>query len=377
MEEGVFNIKKWIEKVCYFYLLLYTVISYPFLGDISFKYIKYDMAVDYNVNKNFFDQVCYMFLKNMDKDMMRHKNFCMKLLRNLGHYTSTPFYFNPTLDDCNVLNYWIYNSVKKDNVPDEIVDKCFEDYVTNMGKFGKKPNCYYNSYYNMYKEPLKAIILHIFYSNMDIVKNIIDKEDDSTDSSLQRYICECVNLYHEMNRNYCHESSQKDEKSSNICSILSSLKTPYELYLFNNKNKKYKIPSLDIDKKEYLDMCQSDESRSEINEEAVSTLQPTPVTIRGKLPEFQSPSINENPGSPISSTVSTALGTVAGISSILALLYKFSPRRNWLRSGMRAGTGRISSNLYAEQPNEVFYDRFEGEVMSSYNPTYNVGYGSI
>ncbi|KMZ76830.1 hypothetical protein PVIIG_05402 [Plasmodium vivax India VII] len=160
----------------------------------------------------------------MDKDMMKHKNFCMKLLRNLGHYTSTPFYFNPTLDDCNVLNYWIYNSVKKDNVPDEIIDKCFEDYVTNMGKFDKKPNCYYHSYYNMYKEPLKAIILHIFYSNMDIVKNIIDKENDSTDSSLQRYICECVNLYHEMNRNYCLPSSQKDEKSNNICSILNSLK---------------------------------------------------------------------------------------------------------------------------------------------------------
>ncbi|SCA81824.1 VIR protein [Plasmodium vivax] len=355
--------------------------GYPFLGDISFKYIKYDMAVDYNVNKNFFDQVCYMFLKNMDKDMMRHKNFCMKLLRNLGHYTSTPFYFNPTLDDCNVLNYWIYNSVKKDNVPDEIIDKCFDDYTTNMREMHMEPKCYYHSYNNMYKEPLKAIILHIFYSNMDLVKNIIDKEDDSTDSSLQRYICECVNLYHEMNMNNCHQSSDEDQKGRNICSLLSLLKAPYELFLFNNENKNYKIPSLDDNQNKYLTECQKYLEEKSLDTTSDHHDQPIALSRTPNRDSNLDASISlpagENQSSPMSSTVPTALGTVAGASSILALLYKFSPGRNWLRSGMRGGTGRVSSNLYADQPNEVFYDGFEGEVMSSYNPTYNVGYGSV
>ncbi|KMZ83237.1 hypothetical protein PVBG_05207 [Plasmodium vivax Brazil I] len=286
------------------------------------------MAVDYNVNKNFFDQVCYMFLKNMDKDMMRHKNFCMMLLRNLGHYTSNSFYFNPTHDDCNVLNYWIYNSVKKDNVPDEIVDKCFEDYVTNMGKFGKKPNCYYHSYYNMYKEPLKAIILHIFNYNMEIVKNIIDIGNDTPNYSLQRYICECVKLYHEMNRNHCHGSSQKDEKSNNICYMLKLLKTTYEWYLFNKQNKNYKIPSLDDNQNKYLTECQK--YLEEKSLDTTSDHHDQPIDLSRTTPQDSVPAASasitlpegENESRPMSSTVSTALGTVAGASSILALLYK-------------------------------------------------------
>ncbi|CAG9474564.1 unnamed protein product [Plasmodium vivax] len=364
MAEGVFNIEEWIKQV-------WSILN---------TYNIYDKPVDDNEYKKLYESVCDMFINDLGTGMMKHRNFCMKLLRNLGHYTTTSSFFNPKPDDCNVLYYWIYNSVKKDSVPDKIIDKCFDDYFTHMGEMPVNHNCYHHTYNNMYKEPLKVIKLDIFNSNMYIVKNIIDRKNDPTDSSLQSFICECVKLYYEMNRNYCHQLSQK-VKNSDICFRLDLLKRTYEMYLFNTQNKNYKIPSLDDNQNKYLTECQK-----YLEEQALNT-----TSLHHDLPIASSRTPNrdsnldasislpegENQSSPMSSTVPTALGTVAGASSILALLYKFSPGRNWIRSGIRGGTGRISSNLYAEQPNEVFYDGFEGEDMSSYNPTYNVGYGSI
>ncbi|KMZ77043.1 hypothetical protein PVIIG_06221 [Plasmodium vivax India VII] len=238
MAEEVFNIEKWIER------------------KILDTYNKYDKTVDNIEYKHLYENACDMYINKLGDNMKEHRNFCMKLVRNLGHYTTTSSFFNPTHDDCNVLYYWIYNSVKKDSVPDKIIHKCFEDYITTMGNMQLQPRCYNHSYNNMYTEPLKVIKLDIFNSNMYIVKNIIDRKNDPTDSSLQSFICECVKLYYEMNRNYCHQSSQKDQKSSNICSLLSLLKTQYEWYIFKNKNKNYMIPSLDDMQNNYSTECQ-------------------------------------------------------------------------------------------------------------------------
>ncbi|SCO65456.1 Plasmodium vivax Vir protein, putative [Plasmodium vivax] len=85
----------------------------------------------------------------------------------------------------------------------------------------------------------------------------------------------------------------------------------------------------------------------------------------------------ENQVSPMSSTVSTAVGTVAGASSVLALLYKFSPARRWVHSGIQGNTGRMNSNFYEDGPTDLLFDGVQGEDMSSYNTRYNIGYGSV
>ncbi|KMZ89722.1 hypothetical protein PVMG_04552 [Plasmodium vivax Mauritania I] len=263
---------------------------------------------------------------------MRHRNFCMKLLRNLGHYTAKSTYFNPDHDECNVLNYWIYNSVKKDSIPDDIIDKCFEDYYTHMGRMPLRPRCDNRSYNNKYKDPLNVIILDIFNYNMEIVKNIIDVGNDTPNYSLQRYICECVKLYHEMNRNYCNPSSKKDDESSNNCFLLNLLKQTYELYLSNKQNNNYKIPSLDDNQNKYLTECQKYLQEQTLDTTTVyhdlsiaSSRTTSQDSIPGASASLTLPG-GENQSSPMSSTVSTALGTVAGASSILALLYKVNKK---------------------------------------------------
>ncbi|SCA81820.1 Plasmodium vivax Vir protein, putative [Plasmodium vivax] len=159
-------------------------------------------------------------------------------------------------------------------------------------------------------------------------------------------------------------------RNPKTCEQLDSFARSYQI-LYIDESVRDKIPSLEYEKPVNLHGCESDESlRGRPSTDTYPKEKPVETP--------QAPQFNENNDSSnsMSPTVSTALGTLAGASSLLALLYKFSPGRNWIRSGFRGGTERISSNLYAEQPNEVFYDGFEGDAMSSYNPTYNVGYGS-
>ncbi|CAG9474583.1 unnamed protein product [Plasmodium vivax] len=261
MPHSIKDIEKWKEE-------------YPLLKDIWIKYDNFDKDVKNDTNISKYISVCSYFIKPWDEGKEEDKEFCTKLVRNLGHHSDNKDFLNYKTHDCLNLNNWIYNSMMKNNIQENIIKECFKEY--------------------------------------DAVKD--------------------------------------------------------------------KIPSLEYEKHANLLGCETGESlrgrphsqtyQKQIHDQTYPEQKPVET--------FPPPQIDENNDSsnPISPTVSTALGTVAGASSLLALLYKFSPGRNWIRSGFSGGTGRIRSNLYADQPNELFYDGFEGEVMSSYNPTYNVGYGS-
>ncbi|KMZ77095.1 hypothetical protein PVIIG_06092 [Plasmodium vivax India VII] len=269
----------------------------------------------------------------------------MKLVRNLGRYSPTFEFLNFTPEDCTDLNNWVYNSMKKYDIPDNISVKCFQDYIDFVSKINVKTLCPYYPYDDMYEEPINIIILKIFESNMNIIQKIVDGTYDYINFPLITYICECIKIYKKMYRQYCRIVDADNEKRKGTCDMLYIFKKAYNSFLFEMAEK---IPALQ-------DATQDGERKSD-DIPPISTV------------------ADENQGSSISRTLSTAVGTMAGASSIIALLYKFTPGRNWMRSGIR---GRISSNLHAEQPNELFYDGFEGEVMSSYNPTYNIGYGSV
>ncbi|SCA83607.1 hypothetical protein PVT01_000065400 [Plasmodium vivax] len=202
--------------------------EYPLLKDIWTTYDDFDKDIENDQNKNNYITVCGYFINPWKGEKEKHENFCMKLVRNLGHYSDHKDFLRYNNDRCKNLNNWAYNSMKKYSIPEEILTGCFDEYKFIVERRKQTPSCFYYEYDKKYSEPMEIIISR--YSSRSII--------------------------------------------------------------------------------------------------------------------------------------------------LIALLYKFSPGRNWIRSGFSGGTGRIRSNLYADQPNELFYDGFEGEVMSSYNPTYNVGYGS-
>ncbi|SCA81940.1 VIR protein [Plasmodium vivax] len=338
--------------------------------------------MDGDRNKYRYHSFCDIVMHKYNENVEEQSKFCLKLVRNLGCYplVDNP-YFDPKNDRCKILHYWIYNSIKNQRISNSLITECFDDYKGHMNGTGKTPNCHYYSYDDIYKDPVKMIKLEIFQSNINTVTDMLNKENKPLNHNLQNYICECVNIYKEMDKNYCRNNDDRDHKRELTCSTLKSFKTTYESFLSKNTYKNYKIPSLDDVENEYKNNCVSPKPKLPTTALRGNDEHALPTLIEdsdGQSDEYSTPKTftDENQGSYMSRTVSTAVGTMAGASSILALLYKFTPGRNWMRSDIRGSRGRISNTLHAEQPNELFYDGFEGEVMGSYNPTYNVGYGS-
>ncbi|SCO73008.1 VIR protein [Plasmodium vivax] len=325
---------------------------------------------------------CNPLLKQYDENNEEHRNFCLKLIRNLGHYSEDFKFQRFNSVYCTNLNYWVYNSMKKFKIPNEMITQCYNDYNRVMRETRNTPICSYSSYDDIYEEPLNIIILNILESNMNIIQNALDGTHASISLPLQMYICEFIKIYKDMYIKYCNNQNDDDEKRLFTCSRLSAIKSTYDIFLSRESYAKYKIPSLDKDEEKYLAMCKPDKPRLALTaklDEKIPVLGPTTQDedrYSGAIPHL-SPVTNENKGSSMPRTVSTAFGTVAGASSVLALLYKFTPGGKWIRSGIRGGRGRISNNLYRDAPNELLFNGIQGEDMSSYNERYNIGYGSV
>ncbi|KMZ88589.1 hypothetical protein PVBG_04798 [Plasmodium vivax Brazil I] len=344
MSENILDIGKWKEMVClyncffityfidillnYIYSFIHKyMVLYPFLNNVLTIYGEFDNPVEGDTNQNDYDVLCDQIVRTSNADLGKHKNVCMKLMRNLGHRSINSNFLYPKQERCNVLYNWIYNSIKKHSIPWNVIIKCYEDYTTLKNVMNNKYICPYYSYDDTYEEPINIIMLQIFESSMDIIKdNFIDK-NNSINLRCKSYVCELVNLYNIMNSRYCLNLDENDIKRKSTCDILKNFKTAYMLFLFGDKNLNDNIPSLDNVEKEYTKKCLP--SKPEVPSNAprdndVLELPSLPVDSGEKINvfPFPSPLNGEKPGSSTSSTVSTAIGTLAGASSILALLYK-------------------------------------------------------
>ncbi|KMZ76760.1 hypothetical protein PVIIG_05868 [Plasmodium vivax India VII] len=281
-------------------------------------------------------------MKGLDDYDDEHKNFCLKLVRNLGRYSlpGDP-YFNPNNDRCRILYYWIYNSARKHKISDEIITGCFQDYIDFMSQIGRGHRCSYNSYDAMYEEPMNIIILDIFQSNMNIIENKLDDTDASINFPLRKYICECIEVYKKMYKQYCPKVDAHSEKRKRTCDMLDTIKTTYNSFISGKSYENNKIPYIDNDTEEYLTMCSQNITRPQltrIGHGALSVSAPVNGMQSGDTAEVSTYDgamdygkdtltpftgvDGENQVNPMSRTVSTAVGTVAGASSVLALLYK-------------------------------------------------------
>ncbi|CAI7724171.1 Plasmodium vivax Vir protein, putative [Plasmodium vivax] len=365
MSDDILDIAKWNE-------------DYPFLDKVLNTYNKYDKSIQENdASKDKYDVVCNQIINDLDGDIGKHKSYCMKLIRNLGHYSYNTDYFNPTFERCDILYNWLYHSSEREEIPYNIIEKCFEDYNGQITGMTKNYKCSYDSYKNMYLDWMKINILNIFYNNIQTLRQMLISTDNSNKTPCQNFVCECVKIYKEMYKNYCHNKVDTDPKRILTCSTLGSFKYSYKFYLSSAPRKNYKIQSLDKVEEDYLTMCQSIGPRLTLTAkvgETRSVLQSTTQERDRNLGDVPHPPtvIEEKPRNSISSTVPTALGTVAGASSILALLYKFTPGRKWIRSGLREGRGRINNNLYAG-PSELLWDGMEHNDFNSYS----IGYEAI
>ncbi|KMZ98979.1 hypothetical protein PVNG_03818 [Plasmodium vivax North Korean] len=316
--------------------------KYPLLGKFWDTYNEFDKTVEGDRYNHWYKAFFDPFMDGLGDHNKEHKNFCLKLVRNLGRYSSPGDpYFNPNNDRCRILYYWIYNSARKHEISDEIITECFQDYIDFMSETCTGYRCSYNSYDDMYEEPMNIIILDIFQSNMNVIENKLDGRYASINFPLQMYICECIEIFKKMYKKYCPKVDADSEKRKRTCDMLESIKTTYNSFISGKLYQNNKLPSLDNDGREYLAMCPQDNPSlklTPIGHEALSVSAPLNGMKSGDTAgvspyegamDFGRYSFTpftgvdgENQVNTMSRTVSTAVGTVAGASSVLALLYR-------------------------------------------------------
>ncbi|SCO72997.1 hypothetical protein, conserved [Plasmodium vivax] len=357
MPENITDIEKWNN-------------AYPFLKEVWTTYKKFDNKLeDYN---SLYESICNSYvLKNSNDDINKYSEFCKKLMRNLGYFSVESKFYEPSHERCNILYNWIYNSINKNKITFDIINKCFNEYIEHMGRRKNYKICNIVTYDKFYEEPIKITLLDIFDNNMLKIKDTLLDPDELISNPCSKYICECVKIYEDMHQKYCLKGELDNEKHKNTCTRLEKFRDIYKLFFQNNNDLNDKIPTLDNVKSTYMSKC-----KIYVQENPVQPLIAEERLMLSPLTKFQdknSPE-DENRGGHMSPTISTALSTVAGASSIIALLYKFSPAKKWIHSGLRRSGGRIHSNFYANGESELLFDGLAHENLNSYNVGYEAAY---
>ncbi|KMZ76758.1 hypothetical protein PVIIG_05866 [Plasmodium vivax India VII] len=185
-----------------------------------------------------------------------------------------------------------------------------------------------------------AIMLNIFDSN------IIDIHKTLTDTAVSIYmpglnfVCECFKIYKDRHNTMCLNIQPYDEKQRKTCDKLGTFENTYRLYLLKEESLVEKIPSFVNIEDEYKTKCKLPEQIPLLVPRGVQDANDmSSISYDGERRNGRStlsagadenadgklsldPNGQETTGSPISSTISTAVGTMAGASSVLALLYK-------------------------------------------------------
>ncbi|KMZ95730.1 hypothetical protein PVMG_05329 [Plasmodium vivax Mauritania I] len=301
---------------------------YYFLKEVWKKYDDFDKPVDDDTYYHRYISICSLIVKETHENIDKEKKFCMKLVRNFGHYSENNEFLNYKSSRCLDLNNWIYNSMMKHNIPKSIITECFDEYKGTVRGMQQAPTCLDYEYDQKYAEPMKIIMLNIFESSMGTIKNIINGKMGRSNIPCRKYVCENVQIYKDMYQKYCVKKEEGNQRHENTCSKLGQFKSLYTYYFSSELGNEAEIPSLDDIQNESLTECQQ-----YLQERALDTIvAPQVLPIYSSRTHSQDSNSDErasitlpdgeNRSSAMSSTVSTALGTVAGASSILALLYK-------------------------------------------------------
>ncbi|KMZ77045.1 hypothetical protein PVIIG_06223 [Plasmodium vivax India VII] len=218
-----------------------------------------------------YDTTCHVALGLGSTNYKKYKDFCMKLMRNLGAYSSGQELCRPKTERCKTLNNWLYYVIIDQKVPTDIISTIF-----NKSKeiIGEKCNIYMCdfSYDKKIKEPKKIIKLLYLQDNIEIFLKKMKNKGDEHYCNCEKYIYECVDIYKTMNTSYCSNEDDKLNKHKNTCETLKTFQYSYMTFLFNKEDMSNKIPSLIDDNIKNLVKCKSSEQIQEL--QAVEGSQP-------------------------------------------------------------------------------------------------------
>ncbi|CAI7724290.1 PIR protein [Plasmodium vivax] len=333
--------------------------EYPFLNEI-WKLYKYDEdPIETNDNVQLFS-ICNEYSIYESKPTNNLKHACKKLLKNWKLLHSTKKEMDEHLEWCNNINNWIYHEINPYILNDDIIYRIL---VEVQKKFRNMPNEHYCPYtvLNKIHKPQKLNKLRLFNDNFNTFKDILKNKNPDYYCSCINFVKDCINTYRTIQKKYCSNITDININNKVTCEIIKNFDIYYSGFLFN----KYTgiqgiLPYLssDDDINIDIDVCPLQKNGKGLNSArggqsdgfAVST---TPTESSGK-------------------TIPTALGTIAGVSSVLGLLYKFSPAGTWMHSGLRGNGRMIHTNLHADGERELLNGGPLTEDLNSYNIGYEV-----
>ncbi|CAI7720800.1 PIR protein [Plasmodium vivax] len=319
--------------------------EYPFLENVWKMYEDFEKTDSDDENAlNFYEPTCKVILRTKTGYNLKYNEFCMKLLRNLGAHSKDPKINKSNPKHCKNLYNWLYYLIMKHKIPDDIIRKIFQESNAIVDADRNKNMCSYNTYSEFLDEPDEMLKINHFDDNMNKIKDILMDNENMSNCSCLKYIYDCVKMYNKMNTKYCSTDEYREKKYKITCSQLKLFKNSYEIYYRTNIDLIDKIPSLDNLPVENYFNCPSSKSDKELEDVE-----------------------NEQGGS---STLPTAIGTMAGVSSVLAFLYKFTPAGNLLHSGLRGNIGSTKNTMYSGDANALTFDRLDHSDYNSYNIRY-------
>ncbi|CAI7724211.1 Plasmodium vivax Vir protein, putative [Plasmodium vivax] len=353
--------------------------EYPLLRNVWTTYNDFDNDVYVDNNKNSYYSLCDFILNKEDGELSKYGDFCMKILRNLGYLSTDPKIYAPTSERCNMLYNWIYSSIDEKKITDKIVNKCFENYNIQMDNIRSPRRCYDFSQYKIY-EPIKLRLLDIFDNNMLTIKDTLKDRDMSISAPCRKYVCECVKIYKQMNKDYCLNEEGKSEDYKNTCLKLKQFKIAYNFFLTTINDLNPSLPSVNYSDNEFSVMCPSEKPNQVLTREIGITPESTTgmETLQtdedfGRKSTNDLPEHTETVDGKMRKTITTTIGTFAGASSLLAFLYKFTPAGRLVNPKLRRTTGIINNNFYGEEANGMLFD---GNEHNGFN-SYNIGYEAV
>ncbi|KMZ77334.1 hypothetical protein PVIIG_06026 [Plasmodium vivax India VII] len=336
-------------------------------------YNKFNNNVYDGTTRNQYESLCHIIIKNVNEDVENYNDICMKLMRNLGHLSENPKDYVLSSDRCNILFHWLYTFLDKNKITYDIIDKSFETYDSvRLIKGNTNMMCHYHKNNKLF-EPTKITLLDIFDNNMNNIQKLLETEREEIKILCRKFVCECLKIYKHMKVSYCLRSSKKSQKHTDTCLKLSLFNSAYNIFHSKFVGIDPKIPSLDNIDSICLDTILPDELKSQLTSDQdegqvnASRMGMTSALVypNGTLADSL-PLTHETVDSPMKKTITTTIGTVAGASSLLAFLYKFTPAGRLVNPKLRRTTGIINNNFYGDDVNE----------HNGFN-SYNIGYEAI
>ncbi|GAB69611.1 hypothetical protein PCYB_003600 [Plasmodium cynomolgi strain B] len=255
----------------------------------------------YTQNLNVFEQGKFF----TDPNMNEYKNISMKLFRNLLLLAERNYKGENFFKYCDILYIWIYYEIKKRGLTNSIIEASFKELVKYITENLKKLSCPYFSFHEKIQKPEKLIKLRLFQYNTSTFQNILNDIHEPSNCWCLEYVYECINIYKDMNKEFC-ATKEKMITYKDTCNILENFNTIYSNY-FREENKViYELPLLTDTTTAthtptftHVTRCSSNKEKSEPYSSAV-----------------------DQSSSPKHTSISTAVGTMAGIPPFLVLIYK-------------------------------------------------------